>query len=306
MNDMIMVVDGQWGSTGKGLISGYLATKEKPDSVVCNFGPNAGHTVVTDYGAMVTTILPSGIISDSVKKVMIGPGAVINLTSLSNEIGLYGPLYLNHKKIYVHEAAAVVTQVHRDTEAAALSRISSTCKGTGEAMCSKIRREPMATIGGHHKGGYLNSWLYNKIEVVSHSEWLDLLDDTDLLQIESAQGMELGINAGFYPFCTSRDIGIWQILSDCGIPNKNRLSSRLRVIASMRTYPIRVGNAYDKEGNLLGVSGPVYDDQRETTWEELGLEIERTTVTNKIRRVFTWSKKNMEKVVRVLNPDIYF
>jgi adenylosuccinate synthase len=44
------------------------------------------------------------------------------------------------------------------------------------------------------------------------------------------------------------------------------------VWVTARTYPIRVA----------GNSGPL---ENETNWEELGLEAERTTVTQKIRRV---------------------
>ena len=42
-----------------------------------------------------------------------------------------------------------------------------------------------------------------------------------------------------------------------------------------RSYPIRVA----------GNSGPMF---RETTWEELGVEPEITTVTKKVRRVAEW------------------
>jgi adenylosuccinate synthase len=78
------------------------------------------------------------------------------------------------------------------------------------------------------------------------------------------------------------------------------------VIVTMRTFPIRVGDAYDKYGNKVGTSGPVYDDQREVSWEQLGVPLERTTVTKKVRRVFTWSNKNLEKVVTMLAPDAIF
>jgi adenylosuccinate synthase len=52
-----------------------------------------------------------------------------------------------------------------------------------------------------------------------------------------------------------------------------------------RTYPIRVS----------GNSGPL---SNETSWEKLGFEPERTTVTNKIRRVGEWDSEIVREAVR--------
>lgn len=293
-----LIVDGQWGSTGKGLIAGYLALKRSPDTAVCNFGANAGHTTVLDDGRVVMVqILPSAIISPSVKNIMIGPGAIVDPLVLAGEMDRYKDL-LYGKQIFIHESASVICQDHRDREAASLNRISSTCKGVGASQTDKIMRIPNAIARENDDLGHLN------VKVITVSEFTKLLIESKLLQIESAQGLELGINSGgWYPYCTSRDINIHQILSDCGIPY---CMKKPEVIVSMRTYPIRVGNAFDKEGNQIGTSGPVYDDQREVTWEELGVPFERTTVTKKIRRVFTWSNKNLEKVITTLAPDAVF
>jgi adenylosuccinate synthase len=53
---------------------------------------------------------------------------------------------------------------------------------------------------------------------------------------------------------------------------------------TVRTFPIRVGNV---DGFS---SGDYYQDQDETSWEELNLKPELTTVTQRVRRVFTFSK----------------
>ncbi len=85
------------------------------------------------------------------------------------------------------------------------------------------------------------------------------------------------------------------------------------VYGSIRTYPIRVGNAYDKDGKQVGWSGPHYPDQQETSFSEIeklsGSKkdlTERTTVTNKIRRIFTFSKLQMSRFINICAPSKIF
>jgi adenylosuccinate synthase len=291
-----MIIDGQWGSTGKGLIAGYLSLTKKPDAVVCNFGPNAGHTCVLENGDVIMTqILPTAIVSPSVEKVFIGPGAVIDIDILRSEIVKYRS-FLKDKTIIVHPSAVVVNQGHKDTEACSLNCISSTCKGTGAAIADKVMRTPGVLIDKFR-------WMGEFVIPRDPEAYTNTINSVKTLQIESAQGMELGPNSGgFYPYCTSRDVNPFQILSDCGIPWS---APAPEVIVSMRTYPIRVGNVF-KEGVQVGTSGPVYRDQTEISWEKLGVKSETTTVTGKVRRVFTWSESNFRKMIKIIAPDYMF
>jgi adenylosuccinate synthase len=294
MTKAYAVLDGQWGSTGKGLIAGYLALTRNPDTAVCNFGPNAGHTVVMNDGREVMTqMLPSAIVSKATGTILLGPGAIIDPKILAKELDAFSDLLVG-KKIYAHCMATVVKQEHKDREAAELNFISSTCKGTGAAQVDKVMRVP---------GAVARDQKDFPVEVVDNAQFSWLMAKSQLLQIESAQGMELGFSSGgWYPYCTSRDVNVYQVLSDCGIP----YSIKPEVIVSMRTFPIRVGDAFDAEGKKIGTSGPVYDDMQEVSWGMLGVKEERTTVTKKIRRVFTFSIKNLEKVIEILCPDMVF
>lgn len=293
-----LICDGQWGSTGKGLMAGYLALTRNPDTAVCNFGPNAGHTTVLDDGReVVVQMLPSAIVSPSVKNVLIGPGAIVDPIILYEEMEKYSDL-LKGKMVYVHESAAIVNDVHKYVEKHKLDRISSTCKGAGAAQSDKIMRIGGCVAKEFHKS------LGANVSVISVMEFTDMLLKSKALQIESAQGLELGINSGgWYPYCTGRDVNVHQVLSDCGVPY---CMEKPEVIVTMRTFPIRVGDAFDKYGNKVGTSGPVYEDMKETSWEELKLKEERTTVTKKIRRVFTFSMSNLDKVIKILHPDGIF
>ena len=74
---------------------------------------------------------------------------------------------------------------------------------------------------------------------------------------------------------------------------------------TMRTFPIRVGNITDEDGNVTGWSGPVYPDQKELSWEEHFPEItpEKTTVTQRVRRIFTFSPTQYHESLLRLQPD---
>jgi adenylosuccinate synthase len=106
--------------------------------------------------------------------------------------------------------------------------------------------------------------------------------------IEGAQGHDLSIDSQFYPFTTSRNCWVGQALADTwAYPDDLR-----NVYMVIRTYPIRVA----------GNSGGCWPDQHETSWSDLGVKPEITTVTKKIRRVFTFSMQQVIQSVMVNRP----
>ena len=92
-------------------------------------------------------------------------------------------------------------------------------------------------------------------------------------------------------------------MADCGYPADY---GHISVIGTARTFPIRVAHRYDDDGNKIGDSGPHYFDQREVTWEDIGVEPEYTTVTNLKRRVFTFSYQQIRDAVRMCGCDSLF
>jgi len=78
-----------------------------------------------------------------------------------------------------------------------------------------------------------------------------------------------------------------------------------KVAVCIRTYPIRVGNIV-KDGVEIGYSGPFYPDSVETSWEEIGVEPELTTVTGRVRRVATFSMQQYKNMLNHLRPDYVF
>lgn len=281
-----MVMDWQYGSTGKGLIAGYLAKRGDYDTVVCSFATNAGHTYIDKSRGMhvMTQQLPTGAISSpTVKNVLIGPGALIHGQTLLNEIR-QNKEALKGKCILIHPYAAVVEDYHAEQEIEwGMTKIGSTAKGCGAAAIERIKRSPYnPNVAGYRFAGEeLDQY------IATDQGYRDALLQSESVLIEGAQGFSLSMYHGQYPYTTSRDVTPWQIAADCGLPY--RWASYIRVIGSMRTYPIRVNN---RDGS----SGPHYPDQRELKWEELsgrGVGPELTTVTKLKRRIFTFSAQQV-------------
>ncbi len=114
--------------------------------------------------------------------------------------------------------------------------------------------------------------------------------------MEVPQGYSLSLNSKFYPYCTSRDISVSSALSDLEV-HPFYLG---KTIVSIRTYPIRVGNLPH------GYSGDFYSDSIETSWEKIGVPVEYTTNTKRVRRVATFSLYQYQDMLKVMLPDYVF
>lgn len=292
MDKLDVVVDLQYGSTGKGLIVGYLAETQSYDTVVTAWAPNAGHTYISSTGRkFVHTHLANGVAGRYVQKIMLGPGSLINPLQLIAEIWECEDIIKDKNiQVMIHPHAAIVTQEHIDEEAGPMTKIGSTKKGVGAAMIQRIRRDPdRMNIAANCSA--LKEW------VVTTEQYRKALHESEHILVEGAQGYGLSMYHGFYPYTTSRDVSIFQILADSGIQAADVFEKyntyKMRVIGTCRTYPIRVANRYDTEGTQVGYSGPCYDDQCEISFEDIGQPVELTTVTKLPRRIFTFSGKQI-------------
>lgn len=299
-----MILDLQYGSTGKGLLAGYLAKTYQPDVVVTAWGPNAGHTYIDPEGrTFIHRMLANSIVSPNLKAVLIGPGSVIDLDCLEREIMECKDL-MKGKVLVIHPHAVVVTQQHRDIEARNI-KIGSTMKGTGAAVIQRIERDPSQSpvAKDNIPGSFYDKMSFHGIECFCSKEmYYRMVEVAELIQIEGAQGFSLSMYHGFYPYTTSRDVTPAQVMADCALP----LNLKPLVYGTLRTYPIRVANRYDEDGNQIGTSGPCYDDQYEMKWEDIGIEPELTTVTKLPRRIFSFSYQQLRESIRQCSPDRLF
>lgn len=303
-----LVMDLNFGSTGKGLLAGWLASRGMYDTIMTAWAPNAGHSYIDAEGRkFVHTMLANGIVGDHVKRVMIGPGSVLNLDSLYQEIAKCDDILAKKRiNIFVHPHAAVVFPGHAETEKETMVGIGSTSKGVGEAAMQKIARpvdshkQNIAAVSRNHP-----VWGIPYLHLIeSPQQWLQIYGEANLVLIEGAQGFGLSIHHGFYPYVTSRDVTPMQILADCGVPFGD--AREVSVWGTCRTYPIRVANRFDADGKQVGWSGPHYADQEETSFESIGQPIELTTVTKLPRRIFTYSKSQMDFARGMCSPHVIF
>lgn len=278
-----MILDFQYGSTGKGLIAGYLAKRDQYDTAICAFATNAGHTYIdVSRGIEVMTQqLPTAITSPTVKYVLLGPGSAIHAATLLREIEA-NRHHLQGKQLLIHPHAAVVEDYHAVQEVAdGRTKMGSTGKGVGEAYAERIQRSvenpniaKVRFAGDHYLAQY----------VATQDEYDEVLSRADDVIIEGAQGFSLSMYHGQYPYTTSRDVTPWQVAADCGIPFS--WASYIQIVGTLRTLPIRVNN---RDGS----SGPCYKDQIELDWHQVGVDAELTTVTKLPRRIFTFSLEQL-------------
>lgn len=286
-----VVLGGMAGSEGKGKFAGYLAAQGEVDLAMANFMPNAGHTWVDNGGeAHLVQQLPQAAAVDSSVGLVITAGAAIELPLLLEEIKRYN---VQDNQLIISPRAMIIEDRHREAEAEELQRISSTLKGCGHALADKVSRGKNVKLAGDIPE--LDKYTHGDDGKMSAAgvgyAISDLIKKEPIrVMVECPQGFDLDINHGLeYPYCTSRQTTSAQALADAGI------APQLldEVIAVIRPYPIRVGDAFNEQGEKIGTSGS-YADSAELSWEEIaergGIPFEEisefTTVTKKLRRVF--------------------
>lgn len=290
------LVDGQFGSTGKGALAAWLALKAKEQrakfsAALSNAGPNSGHTFYHEGEKHVLKQLPTFAVASNLLgvdiPVFLTAGAVIDPAILIAEANKYPDI-----RIYVHANAAVISESDRETEhSGTVAMVAGTRSGTGAAIARKVLRDPTAIFDHIYRrmGWPDNIAIYRGAFTLP--EWI-----TDRIFLEVSQGFSLGINQMFYPKVTSRECTVAQGIADAGLPP----ASVNRTYMAVRTYPIRVG---DVDGYS---SGGFYPDQYETSWDAIGQKPELTTVTQRERRVFSFSMTQFNHAVIANDPDFVF
>lgn len=275
-----MIIGGNYGSEGKGNIASYIAnTYGFIDLSITNTGPNAAHTFWYDEKFNVSKYIPVSAIIDRNVKINLCAASIIDVDVLLSEINKY---QIDHRNIKIHPNATIVK--YQDTiSERSLHHIGSTMSGGGAALSKKIMRQaPIA----------------KDCESLKDMIGQHPLKSSMTILVETGQGVDLSLDSIFYPWCTSRVISPSQVLSDIG----GYPSNMGCVIVPVRSYPIRVANPIDDDG-VVGSSGMCYIDQQEVSWDELKLQPEYTTMTKRVRRVFTWSEHQYINMLKCLQPS---
>ena len=267
-----VVVGGQFGSEGKGKICAHLAMADNVDYMVRCGGPNSGHTVDVAGQRFQLRQVPAGFINPRTR-LLIAPGALINPRVFLEEIEICG---LDRTRIGIDRNAGVIEDVDVENERSLdlSGRLGSTGSGVGSAVSRRALREPNFRLAeSHPELKQFATSVRDELRVAVQRE--------QSVVVEGTQGFGLSLyHAEEWPFRTSRDTTAHSFLGEVGLGVRD-----FEVIMAIRTYPIRVA----------GNSGPL---PNEVTWKDVQEEggypypiVERTTTTNRIRRVarFDWS-----------------
>lgn len=285
------VVGAQYGSEGKGAIVQHLA--QQYNVHVRTGGPNAGHTIYYNDKEFKMQVIPCGWINLH-SNLIIGPGALVNVDQLKKELEWIRPFDpMIESRIYIDANAGYLNNEYAVMEGGVdgeiHERIGSTGKGVGIAREMRLRRDPevfklMKDVDD----------LDVRIKKMLHYDTTRLLHNSvingDWVLLEGAQGSGLSLIHGPWPYVTSSDTNAAQMLADCGLPP----AALTDCILVARTHPIRVA----------GNSGPLID---EVDWNHISARVgrkveERTTVTNKVRRIGKWDSSLFIKAVRLNAP----
>ena len=237
---VIGVIGGQWGDEGKGKIVDLLA--ERADVVVrFSGGPNAGHTVINDWGEFKLHLIPSGIFNSRALS-LIGSGTVVSPVVLLDEIESLRNRGIDISKFFVSKRAHVIMPYHTlldglEEKARGGAALGTTLRGVGPAYMDKVARIGIRVGDLLDKEGLLQrlrivldkkNALITKIyeapplsleEVYSQcceygqklepfigeTEPLvrEAIRDKKFVLLEGAQGTLLDIDFGTYPYVTS-------------------------------------------------------------------------------------------------------
>lgn len=290
----VTVVGGmQIGSEGKGKITTYLAPIMSMGVRVG--GPNAGHTGYWNGMRFVMHQLPCTWVNP-VAQLVLGVGAIISLPVLLKEIAfIEAHMPGVRSRLFVDENAHVITPEHvrRESKTNLAKRIGSTSatagQGIGAARAAKVMREESCLRA--FQVPELRPFCVDTARMVNKA-----LDDGQYVLLEGTQGFKLSIEHGEFPFVTSCDTTVAALAASVGI---SLHAFQCDIIGVTRTYPIRVA----------GNSGPFGADSEELSWSEVACRAgstesitERTTVTQNVRRVGTFSMEDFVKACQVNRP----
>jgi len=266
-----VIVDIQAGDTGKGKVCNSLTQIEGEYTHVIRYngGGNAGHTIYVNGNKLVTHFIPSGIVNGL--KAIIGPGCVVNVKSLMNEIEQLENSGIEVKgNLFIDKRVHLITDEHlledgKDTE------IGTTKTGNGPAYRDKYYRKGLRAESSEELKDYLID-IYTEL----HS------NDPCKILFEGAQGFELDVDWGDYPYVTSSHCTVGSAVLNGVPPQKIR-----RVYGVAKAYNTYVGAKKFEESN------DVFDKIR-----ELGNEYGSTT--GRARQI-GWT--NIDNLIKACNVN---
>jgi len=335
---LTFTMDGGAGSSGKGKLGAFITEHADNWQFACHAHmSNAAHTTVLEDGKkyLYQCLSSMAYLHNKYQKIYICGGAVIEVPATLKEIK---ENEVPPEKLGIHPLTAVVQQIDMDYERGLCDldgnyfkerqvcenlKLGSTLHGVGAARARRILRKKNTLYAKDVPE--LKPYICD-----TRAEIVQRLSEGQAGLCEIAQGFQLSyLEPRFAPKTTSRNCTVAAALDDCGIPPLYAG----HVFINFRTFPIRVNsNKFidSRNGKILnhedmaqmktkgddgyietikGDSGACYEDQQETTWDQVtkdsgikdidaAAEIrEVTSLTRLERRCYTWSKINLKEAI---------
>ena len=227
MSKIDVLVDLQFGDSGKGKISKWLLEKHKYNAICkYNGGPNAGHAVWINNQKYTAHMLTSGIYDENCS-IVIGPGCVLDVDKFLKEIEMFSSFNIKHR-VFVHPNVHIIQEKHIEEDGKD-SKIGTTKQGMGPCYSDKALRTGIRAKDVEALKYFVRS-----------PEQLSFLSNGKIL-MEGSQGWWLDIDNGFYPYVTSSNIHPAHAFSTFGIP----LNYLRKVYGVGKVYETYSGNSLD-------------------------------------------------------------
>ncbi len=292
-----LVVGAQWGDEGKGKIVDVLA--ERADVVArYQGGANAGHTVVIGEDEFILHQVPSGVLHPN-KECLLGNGVVLDPAAFFSEIDLLEARGISAEgRVWISNRAHLILPYHKALDAAKEgsrgdSAIGTTGRGIGPAYEDKVGRvgirvgdcldpEGLARqirANVESKSALMRA-LEVEVELDAEAALAELeavrerllscstdvsarvaghLADGKRILLEGAQGSQLDVDHGTYPYVTSSNTTAGGAVTGMGIGPKFIDD----IVGVVKAYTTRVGN-----GPLpTEVPSPLQEELREAGGE---------------------------------------
>src|SRR5690625_7425913 len=110
---LTIVLDGQYGSCGKGAYAQWLAAEEKPALALRTGGPNAGHSVITPRGVVALRHIPAARVECPDTALALPGAALLNADVPRQEIAAVRQLGGDvENRPVIHPLAQASTHTH--------------------------------------------------------------------------------------------------------------------------------------------------------------------------------------------------
>ncbi len=272
----LVVVGMQWGDEGKGKVVDFLS--ETADVIIrYQGGHNAGHTVVIEGQTIILHLIPTGLLHAG-KIGVIGHGVVVDPKALLDEIEMLASKGISVTgRLFLSDAAHLVMPYHRtmdheSEQRRGASKIGTTGRGIGPAYADKMARvgirvadllDPqhfreklsanltetgrlLPTTAGEHTvdlqkiydeylalGERIKPYIAGTARILRQA-----IGRKQHLLFEGAQGTQLDVDMGAYPYVTSSNATAGGACTGTGV-GPTQID---KVIGVAKAYATRVGS----------------------------------------------------------------